>query len=72
MNNPEMETEEKNFKVGELRGFARKDGGIWIACSYIDRGGKRIVMSMAHGKRKLKVLSDAMTKGIERCDKEDT
>lgn len=61
-------TNDTNFKTEELRGFGNKSGGMWTVFSYIDRGDKRIIISVAHNKSRKVAMKEAMLKGVERCD----
>lgn len=56
------------YKVDELKWFANKISGMWIACAYIDRDDVRMIFSITRGKKMRPTLRETMTKAIHRIE----
>ena len=55
------------YSTEDLRGYAEKIEGMWIAAAYIDiNDDERMVFAVARGKKMKPTLRRAMSNGIER------
>lgn len=69
-NNPPLASEElvATFKVEELKGQCNKHAGVWVCGAYIDRGDRRIIVAVSHGKKAKPVLRECMSNAIKRIE----
>jgi hypothetical protein len=59
------------LKAEDIKAYAEKMGGEWIASAFVDRGESRIILAMSHGKYRKPVLRDVLEKAVHRVDRGD-